>query len=423
MRYLILSWLLLKAVSFAQVEYSVGKETNGKVLFYEDMMQVKDTIADKTELDIFIQVPYKGMQFVKKDKGFAAVYYVTLTCMDAKKENIFNETNFSEKIVVNDFSLTNSKDNFNLSQKSFNLSPGNYVIKCIVEDNDSHQSAIRETPVLIRQFPDSLSLSDIMPVSEVIKNKDGEKIIPNISNIIESKITSLPFFVNVYSNKTRNILFEYSLNDSKENQLVVHVDTFSVKQGENFIMRSFNITKFSLGDYYIKIILKDKNNKEITTVEKKIYSIIFGMPSGIEDLDKAIDQMIYIAKVQELDSIKAGKTYEEKYKLFQAFWFKKKPNKKTDDNPVQYEYYRRVLYANKYFKGFSEGWRSDMGSIYITLGPPDAVQRHPFEQNSKPYEIWEYFLLDRSFVFVDQTGFGEYYLVNPDYSRWPGYSQ
>jgi GWxTD domain-containing protein len=147
------------------------------------------------------------------------------------------------------------------------------------------------------------------------------------------------------------------------------------------------------------------------------------MPSDVNNLDKAIDQLLYIANPKELDSIKAGKTYDEKLNRFQTFWWKKKPNKTVDDNPILIEYYRRIDYANGHFKGLSEGWRTDMGSIYVPLGPPNAVERHPMDSDSKPYEIWEYYELNRSFEFIDQTGFGEYYLQNPDYSRWPGYSQ
>ena len=424
MRCVIFSWLLLSAVSFAQVEYSYGSEAPGKIFFYTDMMQGKSSIADKSQLDIFIQVPYIGMQFVKKEKGFFASYNVSLSCLDQSKQNTLTELDFIERVSVNEFSQTSSKENFNLSQKSFTLSPGSYVIRCVVEDNDSHQSGMKETPILIRQFADSLSLSDIMPVSEVIKNADGEKVIPNISNVIVNKISSLPFFVNVYSDKSRNAILEYTLTDSRNSAPIIIDDPRTIQQGTNFILYSFSISKLFLGDYFIKVTLKDKNNNNITSVEKKIYSKIYGVPSSITDIDKAIDEMLYIASSQEIDSIKAGKTYDDKLKRFQAFWWKKKPNLTVDNNPILLEYYRRIEYSNKHFKGLSEeGWRTDMGSIYITLGPPSAVQRHPMESNSKPYEEWDYYELNRSFLFVDQTGFGDFYLVDPDYSSWPGYRQ
>ena len=52
--------------------------------------------------------------------------------------------------------------------------------------------------------------------------------------------------------------------------------------------------------------------------------------------------------------------------------------------------------------------------ILIKFGFPDDVERHPFDINSVPYEIWRYYTLQRIFVFVDQTGFGDYRIA-PEY--------
>jgi hypothetical protein len=77
------------------------------------------------------------------------------------------------------------------------------------------------------------------------------------------------------------------------------------------------------------------------------------------------------------------------------------------------QYYARVEYANKHFSHFMEGWRTDMGMVYIMFGPPSNVERHPFDIDSKPYEVWAYYDLNYQFVFVDSTGFGDYRLITP----------
>ena len=70
-------------------------------------------------------------------------------------------------------------------------------------------------------------------------------------------------------------------------------------------------------------------------------------------------------------------------------------------------------YTNEHFSEYFEGWRSDRGMVFILLGLPDNVERHPFEVDSKPYEIWQYYNLNISLVFVDRTGFGDYHLTTP----------
>ena len=54
-----------------------------------------------------------------------------------------------------------------------------------------------------------------------------------------------------------------------------------------------------------------------------------------------------------------------------------------------------------------------MGMIYIIYGEPEQVESHPFELNSKPYQIWYYYSLSRTFVFVDEIGTGDYELQYP----------
>ena len=54
-----------------------------------------------------------------------------------------------------------------------------------------------------------------------------------------------------------------------------------------------------------------------------------------------------------------------------------------------------------------------MGMVYIIFGEPSEIERHPLEMDTKPYEVWNYFELNREFIFVDYSGFGDYRLITP----------
>jgi hypothetical protein len=54
-----------------------------------------------------------------------------------------------------------------------------------------------------------------------------------------------------------------------------------------------------------------------------------------------------------------------------------------------------------------------MGMVYIIYGPPDDVERHPFNMDSKPYQIWLYYSKGLRFVFVDVNMLGDYRLITP----------
>ena len=82
------------------------------------------------------------------------------------------------------------------------------------------------------------------------------------------------------------------------------------------------------------------------------------------------------------------------------------------------EYYSRVEYANKSYAGYMEGWRTDRGMVLIRFGPPQNIERHPFDSDNKPFEIWYYYSQNREFIFVDETGFGDYRLQYPTTDLW-----
>jgi GWxTD domain-containing protein len=136
------------------------------------------------------------------------------------------------------------------------------------------------------------------------------------------------------------------------------------------------------------------------------------MPVYTTDLDDAINQLRYIAKGGDIRKMKKAKG-EEKQRMFNEFWLAMDPTPGTDQNELMEEYYRRVDFSNSNFRGLRDGWLTDRGMVYIILGPPDNIERYPFEANSKPYEIWSFYRLNRDFIFVDETGFGDYRLVTP----------
>jgi GWxTD domain-containing protein len=142
------------------------------------------------------------------------------------------------------------------------------------------------------------------------------------------------------------------------------------------------------------------------------------LPSFVQDLDKAIDQLRYVARESEMEYMREAKDPTEKRRRFLEFWKKRDPDPRTAENELMEEYYARVDYANKNFTHYVEGWRTDRGMVYIYLGAPDNIERYPFQSNSKPYEIWYYNQINRRYVFVDESGFGDYRLRSPLTDLW-----
>jgi GWxTD domain-containing protein len=277
------------------------------------------------------------------------------------------------------------------------------------------------------QVPDfggpDLSLSGIMVLNRVVMQGDRRSITPNVS----SNIGTIPdsFFVYVETYNPKNLdttdIFMVVLN-SKGDAVLARDTVVILKPGRGDLILTFYHATLPLGDYKLAVSARSPKAMEddpmLATTVKNVIVRWQGVPRSVKDLDLAIDQLRYIAKDDEFSTLRDSKSAEDKQKRFNDFWKKRDPNPNTPRNERMEEFYARVEYANKHFSHYLDGWRTDMGMVFIVFGPPNNVERHPFETDTKPYEVWSYYELNYSILFMDETGFGDYRLQTPIWELW-----
>jgi len=414
MRHLFFLLFLFVVSVYPQVE-TADKQTQTQPNYYQDFLNFLSDQPGVTRVDVFIQVPYNEVQFVLSESSFIAQYMVSISVFNEDKSKLVVEKTWNEKLEAPDFGQTTSKNNFNLSMRSFMLIPGNYTVRTSVEDKESSRNYVSENLFTVRDLSAEFAVSDILILAKSPVEDGSNKILPNVSHNVSVGQSGIPVFIEMYSEKPMKLKIEYSILDDKKKVISQSFEDQEVDSGTNRIFYTFRDTTLSLGAYSIYVAIKGIDGENLANVNKNFNSRWAGIPSVIKDLDKAIQQMVYIATEDELSHIKEADTKDDKVKRYLEFWKKKDPVPESDDNEIFNEYYRRIDYANKNFSHYSEGWKTDRGMVFVILGPPNNVDRHPFDYNAKPYEVWEYYSINRSFIFVDETGFGDYRLVTPLY--------
>jgi len=425
---LFLSLLLFGGVlALAQVETSVPRSYSMPQFYFTALNFAGDFAQNmqQSRVDVYVQVPYEFLQFVKEEDHYSASYEVTLNVSTAKGKYV-TEKSWTQKVLAENFEQTISKAFWDISQAFLNLPFGDYKISVQVIDLDTKRGFKKEGFVSVKDFSKSpLTISDLMMVSSV-KVEDGVKtIVPNVSNTITSTGNkNFYLFFEVYNNTT----FEDSLNITyrinrltRKKQVQIYTGSVSefIKPGRNSVILEISQPQLGFGDYVILVEGRMASNRDYYYVVQKNFMVRWHeIPELISDLDKAIEQLVYIAKPEEINYIKSASDDAEKERRFLEFWRKKDPTPNTLKNELMEEYYGRVKYANEHFGHYIEGWKTDMGMVYIIFGPPSSVDRHPFDIDSKPYEIWYYYEINRRFIFVDETGFGDYRLITPLWDEW-----
>lgn len=385
-----------------------------EVKYYNDYLNFMNENG-QTRVDMFIQVPFGEVQFIRTAKGYEGGYSVTISLYTGDEKVLFLEKMWSEKLETGSFEQASSKDNYNITYRSFQLEPGKYLVKSTIMDKDSRKEIVTSKDFIVKDFSPKPAISDIMLVSQKTVVEGHSKIVPNVSGNISGSSNGINLYFELYSDSITTYDIDYIISKKSGEEIYSNTMVQQLNKKVTQIFYTINDLEPGLGKYILTVNLKDGNGKIAASGTKEFYSRWKGLPSMVDDIDKVISQVIYIATPEEMDYMEAGENEDEKTKRFIEFWKSKDPSPGNDENEVFNEYFARVTYSNESFSHYIEGWRSDRGMVFITLGTPSNIDRHPFEYDSKPYEIWQYYELNRSFTFVDQTGFGDYKLVTPLY--------
>ena len=129
----------------------------------------------------------------------------------------------------------------------------------------------------------------------------------------------------------------------------------------------------------------------------------------------------YIITKDERDAFLRLTTDDARDKFIENFWEIRNPTPGALTNSYKEEIYQRIALADARFGVGSgtEGWRTDRGRTYITLGSPQQKEAFRNSANLYPIEIWFYGNTNPSLppffyvMFYQREGSGDYRFYSP----------
>jgi len=408
----LLQILLLTAPANSQLKDKSIK-SGEKDFFFVDPIVFYNREELKPRLDVYIEIPLDNLQF---KKNYDTKNYDASINFNIKITNSFNEIVSNEN--VSDYITTTKAQQKRLDEtakfivKEFYLNPGSYKLEITLNDINTKIEKLKTANVTIDDYSQKdISFSDIMLVSK-LKEESGKKVITPLVDKNIDNLKELFLFFEVYNSGNQDVVnnFTYRVTGANEKIYEKGNYTFTLLPGTNKFFEKIPLKNLVFGNYKIEI---NDNTSGLLLAEKEFSNKLTGFPGNTKDLGSLVDQLLYIATGEELSKIKDASTPELKEKYFIEFWRSKDPSPNTSKNELMREYYKRIKIANERYSHYVDGWKTDMGMVFIIFGEPGNIQRYPFSENTKPYEIWDYYNDNRQFVFVDDTGFGDYKLTTP----------
>ena len=367
--------------------------------------------SDSIRVLSYLSIPNHVLQFVKSSKGFKASYEATIS-IKRKKGDLVGRKNWSNDLITKTYLESTSKEIFNIHFNEFRVPLGeDYIISAELLDRDSNSSGIISKNLKLKKHSKDLSLYS--PFFLDYLNGDWGLIdneIPLFRNILGEQLVRTTVFV---SGKVSPGPYEIDLIVTNPKKQQLWEKTFqSVAQNNYFEKRIIIPDEISQQGLRSKvdIILKQNGKQKKESVILSISRL--GISSSVGNISQAIQNMRYILDDDEWKKLSKAKS-DEQERLFIEYWLSRDPTPETKENELMDEYFSRINYSNVNFKTYTDGWKSDMGMIYVLFGPPDDLEVYNDPLSRMYQQRWHYYRINKFFDFVDENGFGDYKLTTP----------
>ncbi|MBU3741598.1 MAG: GWxTD domain-containing protein [Candidatus Kapabacteria bacterium] len=407
------------AVALVGGAASLLGQTSLPSTFVVDAISTRSSEIDpRARLDIYTALPYEALQFESTADTYVAKYSVSVTVRDSTSRIVIDtvyERSIAEKDYRTSRGATGSADR---SVRTFRLAPGRYRLESTAKDIFSRREYQTQRDVTIPDYTTSIpSISSILYLDQIEQRGDRFKISPYIGDVIHAPDMSLFAFFETYVDAPVRTGYSWRVSTSDGRVLaegITQPDSLPKRSNQQFIPIALPAQPMS-GSYTLRIRMHDVKGAEVDTsnaLAERTRGLTIprtALSEALSDLGKAIKQLRYVAQQADIDQIETGASPSERQARFEAFWKTLDPTPNTIRNEAFEEYYARIEHANKNYRAYTEGWLTDMGMVYIILGPPAAVERFNIRTGFAQRIVWTY-PNNFSYIFDDNTGFGDYRL-------------
>ncbi len=391
--------------------------------FFFDAVVFDSEEPGKARVDVYTIVPAKSLRFVKSGNIYGARYDMNIAVFN-DDGSIVDSKHIKGGMKLDSYDKSQGGNaEFDYSQTIFELPVGTYKIKCEMSDLSAGKDYSRSRTISVLDFDVyDLSMSGILIVSSIEKKNDRYVITPHPNDNIGDLESGFFAFFEVYNRmQAENIEIKYQILNT-DDMIIQEGESkpFNLEKGVNReFVRIENTNKLKMGAYTLQLTAyrrSDTLNPDsliAAAVARRSIKVIRTVGLMVmNDLEKAIKQLRYVAYSDDIDFIEEAADIDEKQSRFESFWKKLDPSPGTEKNEAFEQFYSRIEYANNSFKAYTEGWMTDKGMVFVIFGKPLQSERYSGYGDGRTYEKWIY-QQNREFIFVDNTGFGDFRLARP----------
>jgi len=339
--------------------------------------------GDSTNVVVGLSFENRSLSFQRDGSAFAARYQVEMTLARDAGDPIRVSRN--EIVRVPTFQETQRGDETIFFQQSFRLPAGPYTLRAVVRDPTSNNVGQVEQVVTVPELKPGSITTPVM-VYEVLPRRTAADSVYLIINprgtVAHGGGDTLLVYVEANGLPQASTL-PVEVRDEQDS--VVYRTEVRFAGGREVEGRVVRLPADAppLGE--LSITVGTPPNAKTT---KALVSFARGWV--VTNYDNLLSLLRYFPYRPDLVSALRNARPADRPALWRRFWAETDPDPSTGENEALSTYFNRVAIANEEFRDEGgEGWRTDRGEVFITLGHPDQIYESP-PGNDRRYVRWVY---------------------------------
>lgn len=365
---------------------------------YPELRAVASGILDENDsgiITISSELVYGSLIYKKENGLFTAnaTLDIQITNLDNNETQAINDR-FNFDIRKEKSSIIHSQETY-LFQKEYTVTPGNYLVAITVTDESTSKSSSRRENVYIPNPKQSVSNITKIQILSKTSNVKQSIFTPETTYDIPSSIDSLKFVFQITNNKPDSpITINAELIKFKSDTSFAWPMTYSSYYPSSMpykgidydskeiinstrrtltdpgsVLIEFIFPTLERGNYRLEVQSEDDVNEDSKLYKARDFSIKSPNYPSLKTPRELAEPLAYLMDEKEHKRLLKIQSPDSLKKAIDKFWLSNIKNSKTATDVIAL-YYERVEEANKQFSNFKEGWKTDLGMIYILFGPP-----------------------------------------------------
>jgi GWxTD domain-containing protein len=357
-------------------------------------------------INIASEIVYGSLLYKKRDSIFIASASISYQILD------LDDSNNIIPLKEQEIRLTDRTNKLSFDQstykveENFKVNPGNFKVITTIVDNNTGKQMNRTAEIFI---PDpTSSIKHITNIKVLKKEASAEAIYSPVTTYdIQNDIDSLRFVFQITNGNstepltinTRLIKFDSDtsyakpMNYTNYNSGSIQYKGIDYSESEEIntnrrvitttgnIFIEFTFPKLERGNYRFEVTSNLDEENEL--YKARDFSIKSSNYPSLKNPFELAKPLFYLMSKKEYDELMSIEDEVLLKKAIDKFWLSNIQNSQIARGVIQL-FYERVEEANKQFSNFKEGWKTDMGMMYILFGPPWFVE------SSLNRTVWHY---------------------------------